>query len=79
MMSLASHVGGGYTATVAFGQRVRCTDGFAYRDWLRMGRLLVWILVLAALIGGAVWLSRMDTTKPLTRVEKAVPANALPR
>jgi hypothetical protein len=44
-----------------------------------MGRLLVWILVLVALIGGAIGLSRMDTTKPLTRVEKTVPTNALPR
>jgi hypothetical protein len=44
-----------------------------------MGRLLVWILVAVALIGGAVWLAGKDTTKPLTRVEKAVPANVLPR
>jgi hypothetical protein len=41
--------------------------------------LLVWILLLLALVGGAVWLSRIDTTKPMKRVEKMVPANALPR
>jgi hypothetical protein len=44
-----------------------------------MFRLLVWILLLLALVGGAVWLSRIDTTKPMKRVEKMVPANALPR
>jgi hypothetical protein len=41
--------------------------------------MLVWVLVVVALIGGAVWLSRIDASKPTTRVEKTVPANALPR
>jgi hypothetical protein len=41
--------------------------------------MLVWVLVVVALIGGAVWLSRIDASKPMTRVEKTVPANALPR
>lgn len=44
-----------------------------------MARLLVWILLLAVLVGGAIWLSGKDTSKPLKRVEKVVPANALPR
>jgi hypothetical protein len=44
-----------------------------------MTRLLIWIFVVVALVAGAVWLSRIDTTKPLTRVEKAIPNNALPR
>ena len=44
-----------------------------------MTRMIVWILVVVALVGGAIWLSRMDTTKLLTRVEKTVPADALPR
>jgi hypothetical protein len=41
--------------------------------------MLVWVLVVVALIGGAIWLSRIDASKPMTRVEKTVPANALPR
>lgn len=44
-----------------------------------MVRLLVWILLLVAMVGGAIWLSRMDSSKPLKRVEKTVPASALPR
>jgi hypothetical protein len=44
-----------------------------------MTRILVWVLVAVALIGGAIWLSRIDASKPMTRVEKTVPANALPR
>ncbi len=44
-----------------------------------MGRLLVWILIAVALIGGAIWLAQMDTTKPPVRVEKTVPADALSR
>jgi hypothetical protein len=39
----------------------------------------VWILLLAAIIGGAVWLSQKDTTKPLTTIEKVIPDNALAR
>jgi hypothetical protein len=79
MVSVCHHIGGGYTATVAIGQRARRQLFMAFQDWLRMGRLIIWILVAVALVGGAIWLSRMDTTKPLTRIEKAVPANALPR
>ncbi len=44
-----------------------------------MIRIFVWILVVLALIGGAILLSRIDASKPMTRVEKTVPANALPR
>ena len=44
-----------------------------------MARLLIWILIAVALIGGAIWLSQLDTTKPLVRVEKTVPADARPR
>lgn len=44
-----------------------------------MSRVFVWILLLAGLVGGAIWLSGIDTTKPLKRVEKTVPADALPR
>jgi hypothetical protein len=44
-----------------------------------MTRLLVWVLVIVALIGGAVWLSRIDASKPMKRVEKTVPASALPK
>ncbi len=42
-----------------------------------MSRLVALILVLLIVIGGAVWLSRIDTTKPTTHVEKIVPDNAL--
>lgn len=35
------------------------------------------IVVLALVIGGAVYLSRMDVEKPLTRVEKIVPNEKL--
>ena len=41
--------------------------------------MLVWVLVAAALIGGAIWLSRIDASKPMKRVEKTVPVNALLR
>lgn len=44
-----------------------------------MTRTAVWILVVVALIGGAIWLSRIDTTKPTKRMEKAIPVNALAR
>ncbi len=44
-----------------------------------MTRMLVWILLVVVLIGGAIWLSRIDATKPTKHVEKTVPANALPR
>jgi hypothetical protein len=44
-----------------------------------MARLLVWILVIALPIGGLVWLSGRDATVPQKRVEKVVPANALPQ
>jgi hypothetical protein len=44
-----------------------------------MTRLAVWILVVVALVGGAIWLSRIDASKPMARVEKTVPASALPR
>ena len=76
---VGSHIGGGYTAAVAIGQRAARVMILAFRDWSRMIRMIVWILVVVALAGGAIWLSRMDTTKPLTRVEKTVPADALPR
>ena len=44
-----------------------------------MTRLIIWILIALVLVGGAVWLSRIDASKPITRVEKTVPASALPR
>jgi len=44
-----------------------------------MSRLIVVVLVVLALVGGAIWLSRMDTSKDLKRVEKVIPADALPR
>ena len=44
-----------------------------------MVRMVVVVLIVVALIGGAVWLSRIDATKPTARVEKMVPASALPR
>lgn len=40
-------------------------------------RSLIWVIVVIVLIGGVVALSRKDTTKPLTKVEKIVPDNAL--
>lgn len=40
-------------------------------------RNVIWIVVAIVLIGGVVALSRKDTTKPLTKVEKIVPDNAL--
>jgi uncharacterized protein YneF (UPF0154 family) len=41
---------------------------------------LLWIVVLlVAIIGGAIWLSQKDSTKPLTKVEKVIPDNALAR
>lgn len=40
-------------------------------------RSLIWVIVAIVLVGGVVALSRMDTSKPLTRVEKIVPDNAL--
>ena len=43
-----------------------------------MTRLVIWILVAVLLIGGVVWLARMNTAKPLTHIEKVVPVNALP-
>ncbi len=42
-----------------------------------MSKMLVWVVVLLALVGGSIWLSRRDTTKPLTKVEKVIPDNAL--
>ncbi len=44
-----------------------------------MAKLLIMIVAVLALIGSAIWLSRIDTTKPLKRIEKTVPTNALPR
>jgi hypothetical protein len=44
-----------------------------------MTRVLVLVLVVVAVIGGAVWLSRIDASKPMKRVEKTVPVDALPR
>ncbi len=44
-----------------------------------MSRNLVWILIVIAVIGGAVLLSRIDASKKLTTVEKAIPENALAR
>jgi hypothetical protein len=41
--------------------------------------MLVPILIIVALIGGALWLSRIDASKPMKRVEKTVPVDALPR
>ena len=44
-----------------------------------MTRIAVWVLIAVVMIGGVVWLARMNTAKPLTHVEKVVPVNALPR
>jgi hypothetical protein len=44
-----------------------------------MMRLIVLLLVILALVGGAFWLAGRDASKPLARVEKVVPADALPR
>lgn len=44
-----------------------------------MMRLTVLAFIVAGLIGGGVWLSSMDTSKPLARVEKVIPADALGR
>jgi hypothetical protein len=38
---------------------------------------LIWIILLALLIGGLWYLSTMDTEKPLTRVEKTIPNDRL--
>ncbi|CAN5260574.1 hypothetical protein BH09PSE3_BH09PSE3_05650 [soil metagenome] len=40
-------------------------------------RSVIWVVVAIVLIGGVVALSRKDTSKPLTKVEKIVPDNAL--
>ena len=37
-----------------------------------MSRLVILVVVLVLLVGGAFWLSGRDTTKQPTRVEKAV-------
>ena len=44
-----------------------------------MTRLVILVLVVVAVIGGAVGLSRIDASKPTVRVEKMIPADALPR
>jgi hypothetical protein len=77
-MGVRGHDGRGYTAVVAIGQRAGVRMVCTQRERVCMARMLVWVLVVAALIGGAIWLSRIDATKPLKRVEKTVPANALP-
>ncbi len=43
----------------------------------KMSKILVWVLVLVAIVGGAVWLAGSDATKPLTKVEKVIADNAL--
>ena len=79
MMSMCRHGGGGYTAGVAIGQRARGALVLLPWEMSRMTRMLVWVLIVVALIGGAIWLSRIDASKPMKRVEKTVPASALPR
>jgi hypothetical protein len=54
-------------------------DVLRIQECARMARILVWVLIVAVLVGGAIWLSRIDASKPMTRVEKMVPASALPR
>ncbi len=44
-----------------------------------MSRLLIGALVAIVLVAGAVWLSRIDATKPLKHVEKTVPVDASQR
>lgn len=44
-----------------------------------MARLVVWILVLALIGGGLFWLASRDATVPQKRVEKVIPADALPK
>jgi len=41
-----------------------------------MSRILL-VVVLVVLVGGAIWLAGRDATKPLTKIEKVVPDNAL--
>jgi len=41
-----------------------------------MSRILL-VVVLVVLVGGAIWLAGRDSTKPLTKIEKVVPDNAL--
>lgn len=42
-----------------------------------MSKMILWVVVLVAIVGGAIWLAGRDTTKPLVKVEKVVPDNAL--
>jgi len=44
-----------------------------------MGRLIVWILVAVMLAAGLYALSRSRSEQPVQRVEKVIPADALPR
>lgn len=44
-----------------------------------MGRLIVWIVIVVLLCGGLVWLSRRTAEQPVQRIEKVVPADALPK
>lgn len=43
-----------------------------------MSRLITILIALVVIIGGGLWfLSTLDTEKPLTRVEKAIPSEKL--
>ncbi|MFM9978011.1 MAG: hypothetical protein ACKVOP_08215 [Sphingomonadaceae bacterium] len=44
-----------------------------------MTRLMVLILLVLVLVGGAVWLSQMNAAQEPKRVEKVIPADAFPR
>jgi hypothetical protein len=44
-----------------------------------MGRIVLLFVIIVALVGGLFLLSRIDTTRPLTRVEKTVSVDALAR
>jgi hypothetical protein len=61
------------------GKEPRGVSILTQREVVCMARMLVWVLFVVLLIGGAIWLSRIDAAKPLKHVEKTVPANALPR
>lgn len=42
-----------------------------------MSRSVLWVVVALVVVAGALWLSRRDTSQPLTHIEQIVPDNAL--
>lgn len=41
-----------------------------------MARILVWLLIVVVLVGGAIWIAGRSTDKPVVRIEKAIPVDA---